>query len=732
MKNILFSFLITLCYGAVIAQQPVNIAIETNDHAMALQSNKEGRLSIIHFGNRLGAEKEYASINNQLRLDDNNNAINNNAYTPAGTWNLVEPAIQLIHGDGNTSLELKYTSHESKKLDDNVTLTTILLRDPVYPVEVKLFYKTYSKENVFEQWSEITNKEKKTIVLKKYASANLFFLNDKYFLTQYHGTWAQEMQPETTEITHGIKTLDSKLGTRANLFQPPSFSIAFDRPASEDEGKVLLGTLAWTGNFKIDMEKDVYGHLRLIAGINPFASDYSLEPNATFTTPSFIYTVSDHGYGEGSRNMHSWARKYRILDGEGSRLTLLNNWEATYFDFDENKLVNLFKGAKELGVDMFLLDDGWFGNKYPRNHDRAGLGDWQENVKKLPHGIGYLVKEAEQAGVKFGIWIEPEMVNPKSVLYEKHLDWVLREENRPEHYFRNQLVLDLTNPEVQDFVFSILDTLFTENPDLAFIKWDCNAVIYNAHSKYLEKKKLPQSRLYVDYVKGLYKVLERVRQKYPKVPMMLCSGGGGRADYEALKYFTEFWPSDNTDPIERVFIQWENSFFFPAIVSCNHVTDWSKLPLKFRTDVAMMGKLGFDIVVDHLKPEELQFAKAAVANYKEQSDVIWHGDLFRLKSPWDNPFASLMFVNEERTRSIMFNYFITNRYTPSSNAGPVKLKGLDPSKNYKIKEINLMPGKKSPVNESTIYSGDFLMKVGINPLVESSRSSVVLVIEAVK
>jgi alpha-galactosidase len=193
------------------------------------------------------------------------------------------------------------------------------------------------------------------------------------------------------------------------------------------------------------------------------------------------------------------------------------------------------------------------------------LGDWQENRKKLPNGIGYLVKEAQKTGIKFGIWVEPEMVNPKSELYEKHIDWVLREPARPEHYFRNQLVLDLANPDVQNFVFGVLDTLFTKNPELAFIKWDCNSVIFNAHSMYLQKQKLPQSHLFVDYVKGLYKVLQRLRAKYPTVPMMLCSGGGGRMDYEALKYFTEFWPSDNTDPLERIFIQWEYSYFYPAI-----------------------------------------------------------------------------------------------------------------------------------------------------------------------
>jgi len=521
----------------------------------------------------------------------------------------------------------------------------------VYPFEVTLFFKTWYNENVIEQWSEIKHAEKKAVVMEKYASANLYFTNTKYFLIQFHGGWATEMRPEESELTAGIKTLDTRLGARADLFQPPTFALSFNKPATEDEGAVMLGTLAWSGNYKIDFEKDVYDHLRLIAGINPYASAYTLQPNQTFTTPGFIYTYSENGKGTASRNLHNWARKYRLLDGEGKRLTLLNNWEATYFGFDENKIVSLFKGAKNLGVDLFLLDDGWFANKYPRNDDHAGLGDWQENKKKLPSGIGYLVKEASKAGVKFGIWVEPEMVNPKSELYETHPDWVIKQPNREEHYFRHQLVLDLSNPKVQDFVFGVIDNLFTKNPEIAFIKWDCNAVIYNAYSAYLKN----QSHFYIESMRGLYKVLEKVRAKYPKVPMMLCSGGGGRVDYAALQYFTEYWPSDNTDPLERIFIQWEYSYFYPAISSSNHVTDWGKQPIKFRTDVAMMGKLGFDIVVSKLPEKDLVFCQDAIKSYNSIKDIIWHGDQYRLADPVAGSIASMLYINDDQSSGIIFD-----------------------------------------------------------------------------
>lgn len=730
MKKLLF----LLCYSILLLSNTFAqkiIPIETRDFAMAFQTDDQGRLWNVYFGNKLASESDYQQVADQYFFPSNNAGQYNAAYTPSGTWNLSEPALQVQHSDGNLSTELTFVNVETQQ-EENATVTRISLIDPEYKISVVLNYKVWADLNVIEQWTEITNNEDGNIQLNKYASANLYFVGSDFYLTHFQGEYLKELQPVEEKLTQGIKSLESKLGTRTLLLGSPNFMISFDQQAKEDNGLTLLGQLAWSGNYKIDFEIDSYQNLRLIAGINPYESEYTLKAGDTFKTPSLIYSVSPDGAGGASRQLHTWAKKFRVLDGEGDRLTLLNNWEATYFDFNEKKLSRLFKDTKELGLDLFLLDDGWFGNKYPRNNDDAGLGDWQVNKQKLPHGIGYLVKEAEKNDVKFGIWIEPEMVNPESELFRNHPEWVIKQPNRPAKLYRNQMVLDLSNPEVQDFVFGIVDNLFTEDPEIAFIKWDCNAVIYNAYSDHLQKNNLPQSHLYVEYVNGLYDVLERIRQKYPKVPMMLCSGGGGRADYALLKYFTEFWPSDDTEPIERIFLQWNYSYFFPAIATDAHVTNWGKQPLKFKVDIASMGKLGFDVDLKHMEEKDILFAKQSITNYHGFKDIVLHGSQYRLASPYENPFASLMYVNEDQSEAIMFNYLSSNRWEERITRKPIKLKGLDASKKYQIKEINLYPGTKSTLDESSVYTGDFLMNVGFNPEIDVKRTSVVLKITEIR
>ena len=503
----------------------------------------------------------------------------------------------------------------------------------------------------------------------------------------------------------------------------PFFQLSLDQKAEENQGEILVGTLGWTGNFRFTFEVDNVGNLRILPGINPYASAYKLNNGEVFTTPEFIFTLSTEGTGQGSRNLQNWARNYQLKDGKGTRLTLLNNWENTAFNFNQDILAALMKEAKDLGVDMFLLDDGWFGNKYPRKDDHAGLGDWEVTHDKLPGGIPALVSAAEKAGVKFGIWVEPEMVNPKSELFEKHPDWAIHLPNRKTYYYRNQLVLDLSNPKVQDYVYGVLEGILKENPGVKYFKWDCNSPITNIYSPYLKDR---QGQLYIDYVRGLYNVLDRLAENYPDVQMMLCSGGGARCDFEALKYFTEFWCSDNTDPIERLFIQWGFSQFMPAKAMCAHVTNWNRgTSVKFRTDVASMCKLGFDINLSGMNEQEFQYCQAAVANWKRLQSVIMDGAQYRLVSPYEGEHMAVNYVDEARGHAVLFAYDIYPRFQEKLMS--VRLQGLDPSRMYKVEEINLMPGRKSSLAaHGKVFSGDYLMKIGLNVLsLSKTRSCVV-------
>jgi alpha-galactosidase len=539
----------------------------------------------------------------------------------------------------------------------------------------------------------------------------LYFNEPTYYLTEFSSDWAREAQMSSQQLQFGKKVIDTKLGSRAAMHTHPFFEVGLNGPVQEQSGEVLMGTLGWTGNFRFTFEVDNVGNLRVIPGINPYASNYELKANETFTTPEFIFTLSRNGSAQGSRNLQAWARNYQLKDGKGSRLTLLNNWENTAFDFDQDILAGLMKEAKDLGVDMFLLDDGWFGNKYPRKDDHAGLGDWEVTHSKLPGGISALVDAAKDADVKFGIWIEPEMVNPKSELYEQHPDWVIEQPNRETYYYRNQLVLDMSNPKVQDHVFGVVDKILTENPGVAYFKWDCNSPITNIYSPYNKGR---QGQLYVDHVRGIYNVLQRIQQKYPNVPMMLCSGGGARCDYEALKYFTEFWCSDDTDPVERVYIQWGFSQFFPSKAMAAHVTSWNKqTSVKFRTDVASMCKLGFDIGLHELSADELAYCRQAVANWKRLNPTIMDGTQYRLVSPYESAHAAVAYVDNAKNMGVVFAYNLAPRYKEKLHR--VKLQGLDPTRRYRLKEINLMPGAESYfAQDGQTFTGDYLMKVGLD------------------
>ena len=692
------------------------VCVSTQNTDLVLKVSPKGRLYQVYYGDKLKNVADYDNIswNTYAASDGAVTTRGHEVYATSGNEDYFEPAVAITHADGNMTTYLYYKGVETKAIDGG-TETIITLQDNKYPDTVKLHYAAYDKENVIKAWTEISHNEKSAVTLWRYSSTMLYFDASKYFVTTYHSDWAKEGQPETVQLTTGKKIVDTKLGTRAAMHAEPFFELGLNEPAKENEGNVVLGTIAWTGNFRFTFEVDNVGGLRVIPAINPYASDYKLKAGETFTTPEFIFTTSSTGIGQASRNLHDWARRYQVNMGMGDRMTLLNNWENTGFDFNQKSLAELMKDAKDLGVDMFLLDDGWFANKYPRKDDHAGLGDWDVTHSKLPDGIPGLVRDAKAAGVKFGIWVEPEMVNPKSELFEKHPDWVIQQPNRDTYYYRNQLVLDISNPKVQDYVFGVVDRIMTENPDVAYFKWDCNSPITNIYSPY---HKGNQGNFYIDHVRGVYKVMSRIKAKYPQLPMMLCSGGGGRMDYEALKYFTEFWCSDDTDPYERLYIQWSLSKFFPAKTMGSHVTNWNKkTSVKFRTDVCSSCKLGFDIDLKPLKgTDDYTYVQQAVKNWTRLKPVILDGDQYRLVSPYETDHSALNYVSKDKAHAVLFAYNLHPRYK-EPRLLKVRMQGLDPQRQYKVEEINLMPGTTSTFDfNAKSFSGDFLMKVGLDVL----------------
>jgi alpha-galactosidase len=532
-------------------------------------------------------------------------------------------------------------------------------------------------------------------------------LGGDVYLTHFFGDWAKEMlSPITEKLTPGTKLLDSKLGVRASQFRNPSFVLSLGGPASETNGVALAGSLAWSGSFQCEF--DNYGQgVRALAGINPFESAISLPAGKSFVTPTMLWVWSTNGLGDMSRKFHHWARDFGMRDGHTVRQALLNNWEATGFDFDFKRICGLYDPAKAIGTELFLLDDGWFGNKYPRVNDHAGLGDWQANRKRLPEGLAPLAAEAVKRGLRFGIWIEPEMVNPKSELFEQHPDWAIRQPKRELELQRNQLVLDLTRPDVQKCEWKVIQSILSV-PDISYAKWDCNRYLTQPGSPYLPPSR--QCELWVDYVQALYALMDKTAKTFPQTELMLCSGGGGRADYGALKYFHEFWPSDNTDPTLRVQMQWDYSYFFPVGAMASHVTRWGDRPMHFACAVAMSAVFGMDLDLTKLSAQDKAICSGAINAYKQIREVTQLGDLYRLEDPHGNFRGAINFVSPDRRRAVVFAFQLRE-----GENRPVIPQGLNPDLRYAIHELNPAPDRQAIPNEGNSLTGAELMRGGVLP-----------------
>ncbi|AQT68082.1 Alpha-galactosidase [Anaerohalosphaera lusitana] len=689
------------------------IEIAGENTLMVLQVSPKGRLLKGYYGPKLELGDVFKSgLGSQMVLPT--------IFSDSERQYWQEPALQVKHADGHVWTQLVYKSHEKKTVEPGVKLTKVKLKDPNYEFYVDLCFKTYTKQDIIEQWMEVRNQENGPVVLSRFASAAMPMQAREYWLTHFHGKWAGEMDLYEEKLTPGVKIVDSKLGITSSMATAPHFMISLEEPAKENTGKVLGASLAWSGNYRFAFEV-ADDRLMALAGMNPFASEYELAKGESFKTPALIYTISDKGKGEVSRRFHRWALEHGIRGGEKVHKTVLNNWEATGFDVNEKRIVDLIDRAGGMGMEIFLLDDGWFGSP-----EKARiLGDWRITPKMLPNGLEPLIEACKENDFDFGIWIEMEMANPGAYILDEHPDWILAEPDREKYRQRGQYVLDMTNPEVQEFAFKWADDLLSKHPKIKYVKWDCNSAFHNPWSEYLGSEK--QSHLWIDYIHGLYRVMERVAERHPDVQMMVCSGGGGRVDYGVLRYFDEFWPSDNTNAHRRVKIQWGYSHFFPAKTISAHVTHWGNSDFQFAFAVAMSGRLGMDVDPAKMTDAEKAAAEVAIPLYKERiRPIVQEGDLYRLMSPYDEPRAALNYVSRNKAKAVVFAFQTAD--DESGESVVVRPKGLDAAAKYRVEEVNLPEGKAGLCpDDGRIITGAELMEKGLRvPMTTNLQSSVVI------
>ena len=640
--------------------------------------------------------------------------------------------LQVVHSDGAVTLRLVETGRE-ETVDGAAKVAVVRLRDERYPFEVTRFVRSWNDCSAVETWMELRHSESGPVRLLCADSFAGRMENDAVYkgghpfavrVLSLTGIAKYEAEVSESEVAKGQSVvLVSNAGTRDAWAANAGMMVSFGRDVDEERGNVLGVALEWPGTSRRRVRRDCGGKtVEVFAGVDMTTGPYTLDPGATFETPRAILVWSEHGKGEVSREYHRWAHRHLMPHGDDLHPVLLNSWEGSRFTFKEQTLIDMMDGVKEMGGEMFVLDDGWFGcGRYARdevNNGSAGLGDWTVNPAKLPHGLGYIANEAAKRGLKFGLWVEPEMVNTNSLLYDEHPDWILKEERRPLICGRgnSQVVLDFTNPAVRDNIFAQLDAVYSSIPSLVYVKWDCNANIHNPGSPHLAVDRQPN--LWYDYARGYLDLLARFQSKRPHVMTQACASGGGRMDFGSLRYADEFWTSDNTDPYQRIFIQWGASHFYPASAMACHITaspnhqTGRATPLKYRCDVAMSGRLGIELHPKNLKPEEVAFVKTAVAAYKRIRPVVQRGDLYRLVSPYEKPLASLMYVGNGEQGNGDAVVFALGLLIDGERDETLRLRGLDPAAVYCVREIDCGERTHAKARVSR-FTGRELMEDGL-------------------
>lgn len=633
-------------------------------------------------------------------------------YSTSGVGDFRISAISVTHEDGSNALDLRVREYQIKKgkyeipglpavyaKEDEAETLEITLKDTATEAEVILKYGVFEKEDVITRSVVVKNSGKTPIVINKVHSMCLDIPYGDWEWMHFYGRHTMERQAERVPVLHGISESSSSRGTSSH-HQNPAVLLC-EKDCTETNGHCIGAALMYSGGFQAQVEKDQLEQIRLVMGIHPDTFEWILEAGEAFYTPEVILSCSTTGFAKLSQNFHHIIRNH-VCRGTyqlSSRPVLINNWEATYFDFNEEKILNIARQASKLGIDMMVLDDGWFGK---RDDDCSGLGDWFVNEKKLNGGLKALVEKINAMGMKFGLWFEPEMVSEDSDLYRNHPDWAIQIPGRKPMRSRYQLVLDMSNPEVVDYLYGVMSAILREN-HIEYVKWDMNRSISDWYTATLSRGR--QMEMPHRYVLGLYELLEKLTSEFPDVLFEGCSGGGGRFDAGMMYYCPQIWCSDDTDAHERTFIQYGTSFFYPTSTVGSHV---SAVPnhqtgritsIETRGVVAMAGSFGYELDLNQLSEEEKTVVAKQVTHYKEYQSLIYNGDYYRLANPFEDGMSAWSWISEDKKTILVQGVLF--RAKPNVLRKTLRLMGLEAKKNYKI------------AGTEEVYTGVALMSGGV-------------------
>jgi alpha-galactosidase len=671
--------------------------------------NAQDQLQSIYWGSQIGKDDlvRRPVANAAVAAFDSSVTTTPFEYVGWGGSLFVEPALKVTFPDGNRDLVLHYVSHTIKA--DELIIT---LRDISRELFVEMHYRVDETTGIIARSTSIINRTQEPLIIEQLAAAtwNLAPGTD-YFLRYLTGRWAGEDTLQHQKIVAGETVLESRRGSTGQQ-NNPWFAIERGDQADEDFGEVWFGALAWSGSWRITIEQDQVRNIRINGGFNPFDFAYSLKPGEKLESPVFYGGYSRNGIGGASRLLHHFELS-RVLPQSPNpkpRPVIYNSWEATEFAVNETGQEALAEKAARIGVERFVMDDGWFGQ---RKDDHAGLGDWYVNQQKFPNGLKPLIDKVHSLGMDFGLWVEPEMVNPDSDLYRKHTDWVFNFAGRPRSEARNQLVLNLARPDVRDYVYKFLDQLLSEN-DIVFLKWDYNRNWSEPGWPVVGASPDEQKKVYVAYIENLYGILSELRAKHPKVEIESCSGGGGRVDLGILSLTDEVWPSDNTDPFDRLRIQDGFTYAYTPGVMMAWVTDspnWVNnrtTSLNYRFLSSMQGSLGVGANLDSWSSADFETAKGLIAAYKQIRETVQHGSLYRLISPQGgSEYSATESVSINQQQAVLFAFL------HSSQMGypfpRINLRGLNPTTQYRVAPISGSLMKETPA----VATGSYWMGHGV-------------------